>query len=257
MTFKDHNCHMKTTLVLFILFGLNSFSYALEFQSGANKVNLIELYTSEGCSSCPPADEWLSTLKENSELWKRFVPVSFHVNYWDYLGWKDKFAQAKFTDRQERYAIKRAVSTVYTPAVLLNGKGWRSWRFYKDYLDISPETPGNLSANLTDTFLEVNFTSNMPDNNFKKPLILHVALLGNNIVSNIKRGENEGKVLTHDFVTLSLSKKLSKQPPKHSVNYWKIPTQRLDKFDDANAIAIWVSTRNDPTPIQASGSFLK
>jgi len=64
----------------------------LEFSSGTNHVSLVELYTSEGCSSCPPADRWFSELKRDDGLWREFVPLAFHVDYWDYIGWQDRFA---------------------------------------------------------------------------------------------------------------------------------------------------------------------
>ena len=70
------------------------------FASGENAASVIELFTSEGCSSCPPADAWMSQLKNNGELWKGIVPAVFHVDYWDGLGWPDRFAKAEFTQRQ-------------------------------------------------------------------------------------------------------------------------------------------------------------
>src|ERR1043166_1377606 len=75
----------------------------LSFQSSEQRTPLIELYTSEGCSSCPPAEAWLSKLKTEAGLWKDFVPVAFHVDYWDHLGWRDRFASAVFTERQRAY----------------------------------------------------------------------------------------------------------------------------------------------------------
>lgn len=69
-------------------------------QSSANQVALIELYTSEGCSRCPPADAWLTSLKTDADLWKRLVPVDFHLDYWGYLGWDDGFAKSAFSHRQ-------------------------------------------------------------------------------------------------------------------------------------------------------------
>src|SRR5690348_8781739 len=71
------------------------------FESGDTQTPLLELYTSEGCSSCPPAEAWLSQLKKSPKLWKDFVPVSFHVDYWDYLGWKDPFAMKAYSRRQQ------------------------------------------------------------------------------------------------------------------------------------------------------------
>src|SRR6266581_5068954 len=76
---------------------------ATTFESGEARTMLVELFTSEGCSSCPPADAWISQLKESPDLWKKIVPVAFHVDYWNNLGWRDRFAKPEFTARQRRY----------------------------------------------------------------------------------------------------------------------------------------------------------
>src|SRR5690242_13991684 len=75
-----------------------------QFRSGPAPVSLLELFTSEGCSSCPPAEKWLGDLREETGLWRDFVPVAFHVNYWDHLGWRDALASAAFTQREHAYA---------------------------------------------------------------------------------------------------------------------------------------------------------
>src|SRR3989442_5219435 len=98
------------------------------FTSGNERVSLVELFTSEGCSSCPPADSWLSGLCEDAGLWKRFVPVAFHVDYWDGLGWKDRWASPEFSTRQRTYAAAWRSGSVYTPGVDLNGQESRSRR---------------------------------------------------------------------------------------------------------------------------------
>src|SRR5713226_2490390 len=69
------------------------------FESGPQKIHLLELFTSEGCSSCPPAEAWLSKLKSDPRLWKDFVPLAFHVDYWDRLGWRDRFSSRAWTER--------------------------------------------------------------------------------------------------------------------------------------------------------------
>src|SRR5581483_3259392 len=94
-------------------------------RSGDSQASLIELFSSEGCSSCPPAEEWLSGLQTSNGLWKEFVPVSFHVDYWDYLGWKDKWASPEFTRRQRSYASLFNSDSVYTPEFVLNGREWK------------------------------------------------------------------------------------------------------------------------------------
>src|SRR5438067_9616919 len=96
------------------------------FESGPKKVQLLELFTSEGCSSCPSAEASFSRLVGDSRLWREFVPVAFHVDYWDRLGWKDPFASVEWTKRQQTYAENWKADTVYMPAFVLNGREWRN-----------------------------------------------------------------------------------------------------------------------------------
>ena len=95
--------------------------------SGGKPPQLIELFTSEGCSSCPPADLWISGLKNNEGLWTEYVPLAFHVDYWDWIGWKDRFASAAHTNRQRRYEQTRQVGSVYTPGFVVAGEEWRGF----------------------------------------------------------------------------------------------------------------------------------
>ena len=97
----------------------------LRFESGEKRVAVVELFTSEGCSSCPPAERTFSKLATHPSLWKTFVPVAFHVNYWDNLGWKDRLASVEFTQRQHTYASAWRADTVYTPEFVLNGREWQ------------------------------------------------------------------------------------------------------------------------------------
>src|SRR5882724_13240893 len=95
------------------------------FQSSGRQTAVLELFTSEGCSSCPPAEAWLSKLKGAPGLWHDFVPVAFHVDYWDHLGWKDPFASKEWTARQYHYSAIWKSSSVYTPAFVLDGREWQ------------------------------------------------------------------------------------------------------------------------------------
>src|SRR5882762_404748 len=96
------------------------------FSSGPARCSLIELYTSEGCSSCPPAERWLDALREDTGLWRDFVPVEFHVNYWDRLGWPDRFATHEFTQREYAYASAWGSGSVYTPCFVRDGAEWHN-----------------------------------------------------------------------------------------------------------------------------------
>src|SRR5258706_11293884 len=96
-------------------------------KSGPTTAALVELYTSEGCSSCPPADRWLTTMG-HATTDRAFVPIAFHVAYWDYLGWKDAFADMRFTERQRQFARAAGANSVYTPQVVLGGRDFPEWR---------------------------------------------------------------------------------------------------------------------------------
>ena len=88
---------------------------------------LVELFTSEGCSSCPPADRWLSAVGMSAYVPGRVVPIALHVDYWDYIGWKDRFAQTRFSKRQRRIADIRHEPVIYTPQVRVQGQDFRRW----------------------------------------------------------------------------------------------------------------------------------
>src|SRR2546430_2171499 len=88
-------------------------------------IALLELYTSEGCDSCPPTDRWLSDLPSRGYRPNRVVVLAFHVDYWDYIGWRDSFAQARFSERQRLANARNAARVVYTPQLMLNGKDFR------------------------------------------------------------------------------------------------------------------------------------
>src|SRR5438105_671143 len=94
-------------------------------KSPATLTPVVELYTSEGCSSCPPADRWLSTLKDDAAK-GRVVAQAFHVGYWDYIGWVDRFAHPAHTHRQSQIATWNHAPNVYTPQIVRNGQDWRS-----------------------------------------------------------------------------------------------------------------------------------
>jgi hypothetical protein len=123
----------------------------ITFQSSETQTSLLELYTSEGCSSCPPAESWLSRLKESPGLWKEFVPVAFHVDYWDYLGWRDPWSSKTFTDRQHAYAHAWRSDSVYTPGFVLNGKEWRAWSRQKAGPKSAGVRAGVLTVSSSDT----------------------------------------------------------------------------------------------------------
>jgi hypothetical protein len=90
----------------------------------ARAPTVVELYTSEGCSSCPPADQWLAALPRGESV----LAMAFHVDYWDHLGWPDRFASPAHTARQYALQAGSGARFVYTPQVIVNGRDWPAWR---------------------------------------------------------------------------------------------------------------------------------
>jgi hypothetical protein len=220
----------------------------LSLESGPGKTHLIELYTSEGCSSCPPAEAWLSKLKDDGGLWRNFVPVAFHVDYWDRLGWRDPFASKAWTARQYQYSALWNSSSVYTPGFVLDGREWRN----DGAPSASSESPGILKVSLADgEKVTGSFQSSKGDN---KPLELHVARLGFGLNIHVKAGENSGRKLLHDFVVLSLE--TAKMNDGKAELRSPVPAAQQDP-NARRALVAWVSEPGQIEPIQAAGAWIR
>jgi hypothetical protein len=223
---------------------------ATTFESGETQNSLIELFTSEGCSSCPPAEKWMSALKSNQALWKKIIPVAFHVDYWDRLGWRDRFAKPEFTSRQQRYAAAWGGDSVYTPGFAVNGKEWRGW-FGGNAVPTTSSKIVILRVSLGDDGkLSASF---IPKRTQPRTLVLNVALLGNDLESDVKRGENSGRKLRHDFVVLDLIKIDMANESTGWTGSVVIPMRSGD--DKPSALAAWITENG--TPVQATGGWLK
>lgn len=223
----------------------------LIIKSSEAQVGLLELYTSEGCSSCPPADRWLSDLKNHAGLWTRFVPVGLHVDYWDYIGWQDRFASPKFSQRQRDYARQNYVSTVYTPGFIYNGREWRNWLRRSSSRFPGGGKPGVLALFINDRRINVRF---VPTEARLHDLETSVALLGFGISTDVKAGENSGRELRHDFVVLTLEhNRLNHSDGTHDT-VLQLPASHIEA--ERYAVAAWVSETGSPAPLQAVGGWL-
>jgi len=223
----------------------------LHLESPGLRVSLLELYTSEGCSSCPRADRWIAKLQDDPRLWREVVPVAFHVDYWDYIGWSDRFASPAYGNRQREYARNRFVSTVYTPAFVLAGKEWRSW-FIRPVLKVGDGVDvGKLGLSVDGHQAKITFT---PSVTVRGTLEVHAAVLGFDLKTEVRSGENGGRTLDHDFVVLgyrnlAMTRRDSTHIAAFSLPEVKVPSER-------KAIAAWVSLPGDPRPIQVVGGWL-
>ncbi|WP_201339659.1 DUF1223 domain-containing protein [Isorropodon fossajaponicum symbiont] len=148
---------IKITLsLLLVLFGGTVFAKSLHFESTDYQNTMVELYTYEGCSSCPTADKWLSEFMQHPKLFSEIIPMAFHVDYWDYIGWQDKFAHADYTKRQKQHHQQNNISQVYTPQIIQNGKEDRAWR-YPHPQTLSQQKVGKLSVDVLDDMAYIKF----------------------------------------------------------------------------------------------------
>lgn len=186
-------------------------------KSGASTVPLLELYTSEGCSSCPPADKWLSSLKPDAS---KVIPLAFHVDYWDYIGWKDKFSKAEYSDRQRKTAAFTGAGFVYTPQFVLNGRDFRGADESRLNQAITASqklaSRANLSLNaVTLSSGEVNLQATVKAVNSAdiKNADIFIAIYESKLASQVNAGENNGRELKHDYVVQNFfgAYQLSKQ----------------------------------------------
>lgn len=171
---------------------------------------LVELFTSEGCNSCPPADQWLSALGKSPAVPDQVVPIAWHVDYWDYIGWKDRFAQAAFSERQHRLAQIRRERVVYTPQVLLQGRDFRGWSqggFERLAAGIEAR-PARARIALSivsrsESSIEIEVDARLLDSGLRSApttQALYLAATASGLSSEVRAGENAGRRLSHDYV---------------------------------------------------------
>jgi len=255
-------CKLKTLGVSAVI-GLSMLAspvIAKEFVSQKKATEVIELYTSEGCSSCPPADRWLTSLKSRSDTFKSLIPMAFHVDYWDYIGWKDRFAKPVYSLRQRQYVNTGGVSQAYTPQMVANSSEWRGFISGQRKWQPNDNNVGVLKATVqgqaTDMFVRfAPYKRSWTSASDKTPTkyVLNVAILGMGLTSRVTAGENHDTTLKHDFVVLNHE--------KHEVNatpaQWQVKMPQVPQVGQANnAIAIWLSEPDTQRIIQATGGYL-
>jgi hypothetical protein len=196
-------------LVLALTLAMPAQATPCRAQSSATTTALVELYTSEGCDSCPPADRWLSSLGARGFAPERVVPIALHVDYWDYIGWKDPYARQVHSDRQRKMARLARAAIVYTPQVLLQGRDFRGW-----HEPGTPEEVAKINARPAKARIslllerprpgafEAEVAAEMLDARLQADAALYLGAYENKLVSEVKAGENRGKSLAHDYVVL-------------------------------------------------------
>jgi len=173
---------------------------------------LLELFTSQGCSSCPPADELLSRLAADPELGGRVVPLAFHVDYWNRLGWRDPFSDARWSERQRRYARALDADNVYTPMLVVDGRrhlvGSRE-REVRAAVRAALAAPRAAVLELSlgeaiDGRFPATVEARFPERSRPRRVEVWVALWQDGLVTPVRRGENAERTLRNDRVVRRL-----------------------------------------------------
>ena len=187
---------IKALAMLFSAFGLAPLANAQSCQrsAGARPPVVVELFTSQGCSSCPPADHWLSTLKDDKEV----IALSFHVNYWNYLGWKDPYATPETTDRQRKIQQASHGKYVYTPQVVLNGQDYRAW--HGQNAKGLPRLPADQAPSLSLVRDGVQVTAEVGAHAGRTQMAGYWAVVQDRLSQQVTKGENAGVRLVNDHV---------------------------------------------------------
>jgi len=187
--------------ILFLSLFVSTFLFAQQ-----KPVVVLELFTSQGCSSCPPADTVLEEIKNSSNP-KEIIALSYHVDYWDYIGWKDPYASKNFTKKQRFYGTKFNSSSIYTPQLVINGEehivGSDRTNILKKIEQKLKrkkiENTVNLSKvskqnNVIDFFYEIKGKTDKKN--------IHFILVLNKKTTNVKRGENSNRTLTNNNIVI-------------------------------------------------------
>lgn len=178
--------------------------------SGPQRVALLELYTSEGCDSCPPADQWVSSLPARGVGVDRAVVLAYHVDYWNYLGWTDPYAQRRFSERQRLVNARIRNRTVYTPQLMLDGKDYRQGLSHPDLQHritaANREKPGaDIALTMALAPGSLDASARIAVNRKDAGAAVFLALYEMKLSSAVSAGENKGKRLSHDFVVRELA----------------------------------------------------
>jgi hypothetical protein len=200
-------------------------------------VAVVELFTSEGCSSCPPADRNLKRISELASEDRNVIPLSFHVDYWNELGWVDPFSQKEFSERQQEYAVAMKRKGVYTPQMVVNGlyefNGSNEdvadkaielalRQIVKHSVEVRIAEPGRDEAKFTVAYQVASVSSDTDDDS---DYVLNVAVVTDAESVKVPRGENGGRELSHVWVV----KALQTQPLKAGTGTVKVDATLVRK----------------------------
>lgn len=210
-----------------------------QIASGERLTPVIELYTSEGCSSCPPADQWLSRLKGQP-----VVAQAFHVAYWDYIGWKDRFASPAFTTRQKEVAAFNGLNGIYTPQLVRNGRDWRNWGQAGQAVDHTKLSRAAITLQRSQS--TNGYEARVVPSATAGEWAAYWTVTEHGHSSRVKAGENAGEFLTHDFVVIQYTP-VGRYQGAQSLKFFTTPAQP----QHPRQINLVVSDARTGEPLQA------
>ncbi|MCB0422616.1 MAG: DUF1223 domain-containing protein [Bdellovibrionales bacterium] len=252
MSWTHFKRKLKILSLLLLFLCISGFASAdIHFESGVRQVHLLELFSTQSCSSCPAAQAWVSKLYNHSKLYKSFIPVVYHVDYWDYLGWKDPYSKPEYTQLQRNYAQSWNSRSIYTPMFVFDGKENR--RRSLSLLSEASSSVGSLSASCdSNNQCLVRF---QPLRRSQQKVRLVVVLLANRVSTKVTSGENSGLTLAHDFLVID---KKEFSFPHHKGSYQSRISLKefLKQKTPDSSLAFWVYAKDDLRPIQVVGGSI-
>jgi hypothetical protein len=168
-------------------------------RSGSERPHLVELYTSEGCDSCPPAERWMSSLLKHPDL----IGLEFHVDYWDGSDWRDPFSDHAYTARQQALAKRGNHDQIYTPQIWLDGRVWQNWPKGSPPAPVEGSPPTLQISAEPGSPLRVQVDAQVGRD--AADYRVFAALSENSLSEHVRGGENRGKTLNHDTVVRALA----------------------------------------------------
>lgn len=244
---------LRAALLIFFagsIAAAQSNSRKLIASSGTARVHLVELYSSESCSSCPPADQKAGTFRNSPELFKTFVPVVFHVDYWNDLGWVDGLSSNSMTRRQRDLAQTWPKPGVYTPAFVADGNEWKGWS--NSGIPNSAKQTGISLDVFRNASGEFDIAAGgLASSGQGERFVIRIALLGVGLSTAVTSGENSGRTLAHNFVVLNWDAKEITNASPHA-SFRLVARGNPPK----SAIAVWIERVGSPAPLQATGAYL-
>ena len=243
---------MRVIFALIALWiGSTGYAMAQTGPSGSEPFAVVELFASEGCSSCPPADDLLRQITADAKSsGKNIYTLSFQVDYWNYLGWRDPFSSPQFSQRQQQYS-NFLPGGVFTPEMIINGKEAfvgsdenKAKSTIDHYLNQSPKNNMTLSLNQSSGDLKIDYTVPQPDSN----AVINFAIVERGLESHVTAGENSGSTLRHDNVVREF-KTLDLNSAKGSITFSKPQDADLTRY----SVIAFVQSKTDMSISAASG----